>query len=84
MVAFLDYNCPYCREGTPDLAKLVSEDGKVRLVLKELPVLGPESEDVARIAQAAIAQGKISSCMNGCSPSAAGRPSRRRFASPLS
>jgi protein-disulfide isomerase len=27
-------------------------------VLKELPVLGPESEDVARIAQAAIAQGK--------------------------
>ena len=30
----------------------------MRLVLKELPVLGPESEDVARIAQAAIAQGK--------------------------
>ena len=58
VVAFFDYNCPYCREGPPDLKRLVSEDGKVRLVLKELPVLGPESEDVARIAQAAIAQGK--------------------------
>ena len=58
VVAFFDYNCPYCREGAPDLKRLVSEDGKVRLVLKELPVLGPESEDVARIAQAAIAQGK--------------------------
>jgi protein-disulfide isomerase len=58
IVAFFDYNCPYCREGSPGLKKLVREDGKVRLVLKELPVLGPESEDVARIAQAAIAQGK--------------------------
>jgi protein-disulfide isomerase len=58
VVAFFDYNCPYCRDGAPELKKLVSEDGKVRLVLKELPVLGPDSEDVARIAQAAIAQGK--------------------------
>lgn len=37
VVAFFDYNCPYCREGAPDLAKLVAADGKVRLVLKELP-----------------------------------------------
>ena len=56
--AFFDYNCPYCRAGAPDLERLLSEDGKVRLVLKELPVLGPQSEDVARIAQAAIAQNK--------------------------
>jgi protein-disulfide isomerase len=58
VVAFFDYNCPYCREGAPDLAKLVAADGKVRLVLKELPVLGADSEVVARIAQAAMAQGK--------------------------
>jgi protein-disulfide isomerase len=58
VVAFLDYNCPYCRQGAPDLAKLVETDGKVRLVLKELPVLGKDSEDVARIALAAIPQGK--------------------------
>lgn len=58
MVAFFDYNCPYCRAGAPELAKLVANDGKVRLVLKELPVLGPDSEEVARVAQAAQAQGK--------------------------
>lgn len=58
IVAFFDYNCPYCREGAPALNKLIAADGKVRLVLKELPVLGPDSEAVARIAQAAIAQGK--------------------------
>jgi protein-disulfide isomerase len=57
VVAFFDYNCPYCRNGAPELDRLVGEDGKVRLVLKELPVLGRDSEDVARIAQAAIAQG---------------------------
>ena len=58
VVAFLDYNCPYCREGAPDLAKLVARDGKVRLVLKELPVLGKDSEEVAKVALAAIPQGK--------------------------
>jgi len=58
VVAFFDYNCPYCREGAPALNKLIAADGKVRLVLKELPVLGKDSELVARIAQAAIPQGK--------------------------
>ena len=58
VVAFLDYNCPYCRQGAPDLARLIETDGKVRLVLKELPVLGKDSEEVARIALAATAQGK--------------------------
>jgi protein-disulfide isomerase len=58
IVAFFDYNCPYCRAGVPDLKKLLHDDARVRLVLKELPVLGRDSEDVARIAQASIAQGK--------------------------
>lgn len=58
VVAFFDYNCPYCRQGVPDLAKLIANDGKVRLVLKELPVLGQDSETVARIAKAAMAQGQ--------------------------
>jgi protein-disulfide isomerase len=58
VIAFLDYNCPYCRQGAPDLARMVETDGKVRLVLKELPVLGKDSEEVARVALAAIPQGK--------------------------
>lgn len=58
VVAFFDYNCPYCRHGAPDLAKLIADDGKVRLVLKELPVLGNDSEDVSRVALAAKRHGK--------------------------
>ena len=38
VVEFFDYNCSYCRRSLPDVLKLISEDGKVRLVLKELPI----------------------------------------------
>lgn len=58
VVAFLDYNCPYCRAGAPDLAELIAKDNKVRLVLKELPVLGKDSDEAARIALAAASQGE--------------------------
>jgi protein-disulfide isomerase len=58
VVAFFDHNCPDCRADVPALEKLIAQDGGVRLVLKELPVLGPDSEAVARIALAAKAQGK--------------------------
>jgi protein-disulfide isomerase len=58
VVTFFDHNCPYCRDGAPDLAKLIAKDSNVRLVMKELPVLGPDSEKVARVALAAARQGK--------------------------
>ncbi|MGB6910180.1 MAG: DsbA family protein [Methyloceanibacter sp.] len=58
VVVFYDANCPYCREGAPALAKLIANDGQVRLVLKQLPVLGPDSEAVARVMLAAARQGK--------------------------
>jgi protein-disulfide isomerase len=58
VVALFDHNCPDCRAGVPALAKLIATDAKVRLVLKELPVLGPDSEAVARVALAAKTQGK--------------------------
>lgn len=58
VVAFFDYNCPYCRKDVPALNKLITEDGNVRLVLKELPVLGPDSVDATRLVLAARKQGK--------------------------
>jgi protein-disulfide isomerase len=58
VAAFFDYNCPYCRKDAPALLTLIASDPKVRLVLKELPVLGDDSEAAARIALAAQAQGK--------------------------
>lgn len=57
VVAFFDYNCPYCRKDIPALAKLMAADPNLRLVLKELPVLGPDSEAAARVVLAAKRQG---------------------------
>jgi protein-disulfide isomerase len=58
VVVFSDYNCPDCKKGAPDVTKLIANDPKVRLVIKELPVLGPDSESVARLTLAAKKQGK--------------------------
>ena len=58
VVAFFDYNCPDCRRTGPALTELVAKDPKVRVVLKELPVLGADSEAASRVALAARKQGK--------------------------
>jgi protein-disulfide isomerase len=58
VVEFFDYNCGYCRRALSDVVKLVNSDAKVRLVLKELPILGDDSEAAAKIALAANKQGK--------------------------
>ena len=58
VVAFFDYNCPDCRRTGPALTELTAKDPKVRVVLKELPVLGADSEAAARVALAARKQGK--------------------------
>jgi protein-disulfide isomerase len=58
VVEFFDYNCGFCRRALPDVVKLVQNDDKVRIVLKELPIFGEESEGAAKIALAAAKQGK--------------------------
>ena len=45
IVEWFDYNCPYCRKIEPELRQVVQDDGKVRLVLKDWPILGPGLED---------------------------------------
>lgn len=59
VVAFLDYNCGYCRASLPAIAELVQRDPKVRIVYREYPVLGQESIIAARWALAAALQGKF-------------------------
>jgi protein-disulfide isomerase len=58
LVEFFDYRCPYCKQVAPDLSRLIKEDGKLRFVFKELPVLGPDSVAAARAALAADMQGR--------------------------
>ncbi|URW75379.1 DsbA family protein [Sphingomonas donggukensis] len=58
IVTYMDYACGFCRASLPDLAKLVGEDAKVRVVYRELPILSAESRDAAAWALAAAEQGK--------------------------
>lgn len=58
VIEFFDYRCGYCKQLAPVLARLVEADKKVRVVLKELPILGPESEFAAKAALAARPAGK--------------------------
>jgi len=50
LVEFMDYKCGYCRRAFDDVNGLVEEDGNIRLVLKEFPILGAESVAAARFA----------------------------------
>ena len=59
VVEFFDYNCPYCKKVTPEVQALIDKDPKVRVVLREWPILGPDSEYAARAALAVRAQGKF-------------------------
>jgi protein-disulfide isomerase len=58
IVEWSDYQCPYCRRVEPELRQIVQDDGKVRLVLKDWPILGPVSVTAARMALAAKFQDK--------------------------
>jgi protein-disulfide isomerase len=57
LVEFFDYNCGYCRKSAADKRELLAKDTKLRIVLKEFPVLGPGSTEAARVSIAARMQG---------------------------
>jgi protein-disulfide isomerase len=56
LVEFFDYNCHFCKGALPDIAKLMKDDPKMRVVLKDFPVLGPGSVEAAKVAIAARQQ----------------------------
>jgi protein-disulfide isomerase len=58
IVEWFDYQCPYCRKLEPELRQVVQDDGKVRLVMKDWPILGPVSVVAARTALACKFQDK--------------------------
>ena len=49
LVEFFDYACPYCKASNPAVDRLVQEDKGVRVVYRELPILGPNSVTAARL-----------------------------------
>ena len=52
LVEFFDYNCGYCKRALSDLMNLMKADPKLKVVLKEFPVLGPVSVEAAQVATA--------------------------------
>ena len=60
VVEFFDYNCGYCKAMFASVVELLKEDPKMRLVMKEYPILGPSSMTATRAALAARKQGKYS------------------------
>lgn len=56
VVEFLDYRCGYCKKAHSEVKSLIESDGQIRYVIKEFPILGPESTYAARAAMAAQAQ----------------------------
>ena len=52
VVEFFDYNCGYCKKALGDMLSLIDKDPKLRIVLKEFPVLGQGSTEAARVSVA--------------------------------
>ena len=57
-VEFFDYNCGYCKRAMADMFDMIKHDPKLRVVLKEFPVLGTGSVEAARVAVAVRMQDK--------------------------
>ena len=54
LVEFVDYNCGFCKRAFPEVMDLVESDGEIRLILKEFPILSPDSELASRFAVAVL------------------------------
>ena len=50
IVEFIDYRCGYCRRVAPEVDEVVAKDGHIKLILKEFPILGQESDLASRYA----------------------------------
>jgi len=50
VVEFFDYNCGYCRRALSDMVSMMENDSELKFVLKEFPILGPDSVAAHRVA----------------------------------
>jgi protein-disulfide isomerase len=75
---FYDYACAYCRKSNPDIERLLAEDKDLRVVYRELPILGPDSVAAARAALAASKAGRFGTFHDALYQ--AGRPSPETIA----
>ena len=72
LVEFFDYACPYCKASNPSVDRLLREDKGLRVVYRELPILGPDSVTAARLSLEASKIGRFAQFHDALW--AAGRP----------
>jgi protein-disulfide isomerase len=58
LVEFMDFACTYCKASEEDVARLIAGNPDLKVVIRQLPILSPESVDAAKMGLAAAAQGK--------------------------
>jgi protein-disulfide isomerase len=58
LIEFSDYACGYCRQSVADVQQLIAANPDLRVVIREYPILSPQSADAARMSLAAAQQGK--------------------------
>ncbi len=58
VVEYSDFACPYCKQTTADITRVIKEDKNIKVVFRELPILSEASNDAALMALAAAKQGK--------------------------
>jgi protein-disulfide isomerase len=78
LVEFFDYACGYCRKSNADVERLLKEDPKLKVVWRDWPVLGPESEQAAQASLAAARHGRFRQFYDRLF--ASGRPTDRTIA----
>lgn len=78
LVAFTDYGCTYCRQSVADVQALVRDNSDLKVVIRELPILSPQSADAARWGLAAARQGRYDAFHHAMF--AAGRPDQATIA----
>ncbi len=59
LVEFFDYACPYCKSSNAAIDKLIAEDPRLKVVYRELPILGPQSATAARLSLQASRIGRF-------------------------
>ena len=65
LVEFTDFACTYCRQSVKALEGLIAKNPDLRVVIRELPIIAPESAPAARMALAAAAQGRYAAYHKG-------------------
>ena len=78
LVEFFDYACPYCKASNPSVDRLLQQDKGLRVVYRELPILGPDSVTAARLSLEASQHGRFAQFHDALW--AAGRPAPETIA----